>query len=174
MSSVTPSDREAIAVLCKNHNETHDMWKHNFRCCVVYKSYFVKYHSHRFIRFEYETQKYIHSMTIDDPSALRVLKVVKYFAPEGRMAYLVMGFIDHATPADGAPEKVADALIASVPAPAGLVLGSVGDGPASHRVFKDYRTPLLFFEYVGFAKLHEQGAPTLLYMFTRSTSTRQS
>ncbi|KDQ09002.1 hypothetical protein BOTBODRAFT_179341 [Botryobasidium botryosum FD-172 SS1] len=144
--SITPADREAIIALCKAHDGTHDMWKRDFRRCIVYKSYFIKYDNDDYLRFQYETQKYIHSMAIGDPSAPRVPEVVDYFTPDQCTAYLVMEFIDNTTPADNAPEKVADALrwLASVPAPAGLTIGSVGGGPARHRLFKDYRAPLLF------------------------------
>ncbi|KDQ10822.1 hypothetical protein BOTBODRAFT_163481 [Botryobasidium botryosum FD-172 SS1] len=146
MPFITPSDRDAIISLCKIHDETHDMWKPDFRRCIVYKSYFIKYGPHGSLRFEYETQRYIHGMTIDDPSAPRVAEVIDYFSPERRMAYLVMELIDHTTPADNALEKVAAALqwLASVPAPAGLTLGSVGGGPARHKLFKHYKAPLLF------------------------------
>ena len=49
-------------------------------------------------------------MTVNDPTALRAPKVVAYFPSNERMAYLVMEFIDAATPADDAHEKVADTL----------------------------------------------------------------
>ncbi|KIL62684.1 hypothetical protein M378DRAFT_128508 [Amanita muscaria Koide BX008] len=84
-------------------------------------------------------------MTVNDPSAPRVARVVDYFSPKQQMAYLVMEFIDTATSADNAPETVADALqwLRRVPAPHDVIIGSVGGGPR-HKLFRDSEAPLLF------------------------------
>ena len=49
-------------------------------------------------------------------------------------------------PTNNAYKQVADALqwLRNVPAPAGAKIGSVGGGPARHRLFKDFEAPLLF------------------------------
>ncbi|KAM6503340.1 hypothetical protein JOM56_000283 [Amanita muscaria] len=145
MSSITSSDRQEIISLCESHEETQRR-EPGYRPCLVFKSYFIKYGSYHSLRFQCETQRYIHSMTVNDPSAPRVAKVVDYFSPKQQMAYLVMEFIDAATSADNAPEKVADALqwLRRVPAPHDVVIGSVGGGRARHRLFRDYEAPLLF------------------------------
>ncbi|KAI6015593.1 hypothetical protein EDC04DRAFT_2578344 [Pisolithus marmoratus] len=145
MLSITSSDQQVIISLCREHEKTHRL-EPDFRRCVTFKSYFVKYGSHGSLQFEYATQKYVHHMAINDPSAPRVPEVVAYFAPDGRMAYLVMEFIDATTPADGAYEKVADALqwLSKIPVPPDVAIGSVGGGRARHRLFKNYEAPLLF------------------------------
>ncbi|KIL62728.1 hypothetical protein M378DRAFT_165392, partial [Amanita muscaria Koide BX008] len=85
-------------------------------------------------------------MAVNDPSAPRVARVVDYFSPKQQIAYLVMEFIDAATSADNAPEKVADALqwLRRVPAPHDVIIGSVGGGPARHKLFRGSEAPLLF------------------------------
>ncbi|TDL16482.1 hypothetical protein BD410DRAFT_902013 [Rickenella mellea] len=145
MSSITPSDRQAIVSLCEKHHDTYHR-KSDFRQCITYKSYFIKYDSHKSLRFQYETQKYIYNMTLNDPHAPRVPEVIDYFVVDGRMAYLVMEFIDATSPADDAYEKVAAAVqwLSEVQVPPDVVIGSVGGGPASHKLFKDHEAPLLF------------------------------
>jgi hypothetical protein len=145
MSSITSSDQQEIISRCQVHEETYGA-RPGFRCCIVFKSYFIKYGSHGSLRFQYETQKYLHSMAVNDPSAPRIAKVVDYFTPKQQMAYLVMEFIDDTTPADNAHEKVADALrwLHNVPAPSGVIIGSVGGGRARHELFNNYQAPLLF------------------------------
>ncbi|KAG8894593.1 hypothetical protein FRB99_001110 [Tulasnella sp. 403] len=144
MPSLTLSDRQKIVELCRIHREA-TIRDPDFRQCIVFKQYFVKYNSPNPLKWEYETQRYIYSMAVDDPNAPRVPEIVDYFT-EQWMAYLVMEFIGATTPADDAHKMVADALqwLRDVPAPPGARMGSVGGGPARHRVFKNYGAPLLF------------------------------
>ncbi|KAK0195135.1 hypothetical protein F5146DRAFT_1024339, partial [Armillaria mellea] len=145
MASIAFSDQQEIISLCQAHEEAWN-WKSDFRRCIVFKSYFLKYDSHVSLRFQCETQKYLHSMAVDDPSAPHVPEVVDYFTPKQQMAYLVMEFIDAITPADNAHEEIANALrwLSNVPTPAGVTIGSMGGGPARHRLFKDFKAPLPF------------------------------
>jgi serine/threonine protein kinase len=85
-------------------------------------------------------QEYIHNMTVDDPSASHIPKVVDYFTVEPYKAYLIMEFVDGTTPAKNTYKEVADTLqwLRSVPAPAGAKIGFVGGGPARHDIFKDF------------------------------------
>ena len=145
MTPTTPSDQREIVLLCDAHENAYRL-ESGFRPCTTFKSYLIKYDSAVYLRPQYETQKYLHNMAVGDPRAPRIPEVVDYFVVDNRMAYLVTEFIDATTPAGNAPEKVADALrwLHNVPAPPGVVLGSVGGGPARHRLFGDYQAPLLF------------------------------
>ncbi|KAA1478094.1 hypothetical protein DENSPDRAFT_657798 [Dentipellis sp. KUC8613] len=146
MSSIPSSDRQEIVLLCELHSQTHGHERGNR--CIVFKSYFVKYGSHRTLRLECETQKYIYGLASNDSSAPRVARIVDYFFLEQRRAYLVMELIDSTTSADSedAYEKIADALqwLRRVPVPQGTVIGPVGGGLAHHRIFKDGKASLAF------------------------------
>src|SRR4051794_24915591 len=98
MPPLTLSDQHAIISRCKTHDKT-TIRTCGFRQCVVFNSYFIKYGSHDTLKFQYETQRYIYSMAVADPSAPRVPEVVDYFAVDEEMACLVMEFIDATTPA---------------------------------------------------------------------------
>lgn len=143
MTPLTFSDRQAIISLCQTHPESR---KYNFGKCVVFNSYFVKFGLARELEFQCKTQEYIHSMTLNHPSAPRVPRVVDYFAFEPCKAYLVMEFVNGTTPTNDACKEVADALqwLRNVPTPAGAKIGSIGGGPARHDIFKDFQAPLLF------------------------------
>jgi hypothetical protein len=140
---LTSSDRQAIISLCEIHPESR---KYDFGKCVAFKSYFVKFGWPRDLEFQRKTQEYVHSMMLDDPSAPRVPSVVDYFTVDPNKAYLVMEFVDGTTPTNDACKGVADALqwLRNVPAPTDAKIGSIGDGPARHDIFLDFRAPLPF------------------------------
>ena len=108
--------------------------------------WFVKYGGHGTLEFEFKTHEYLFSQTFGDPSAPRIPRIVAYFTPQQEWAYLVTERIDSITPADAAPEAVAEALqwLRRVPRPSGLTLGSVGGGLALHEIFKDFKAPIPF------------------------------
>ncbi len=144
MLPITLSDQEIIS-RCEVHDKTYQLMP-AVRSCIIFKSYVIKYGDHRSLRSQYETQKYLYSVAVNDPNAPRIPKVVDFFISKQHKAYLVMEFIGGATPANNAPEKVADALqwLRNVPAPPGVIIGAVGGGPARHTLFKEYKAPLLF------------------------------
>src|SRR5882762_4038683 len=111
MSSNTLSALQlAIIVRCEE-NERLESSKYNFRRCIDFAGFFIKYGSHRSLHPQYKTQQYISELANGDASAPRVPKVYDYFTPEDKMAYLVMEYIEaKPTPARDAPEKVAEAL----------------------------------------------------------------
>ena len=114
---------------------------------MVFKNYFIKYDSHRFIYPEYMTLQYISSLAEGNASAPRVPKVYDYFTPENRMAYLVMEYIQAGpTPTQDAPEKVADALqwLRRLPAPPDATIGSVAGPGAPYTLFKDFEPSFSF------------------------------
>lgn len=143
MSSLTFSDRQAIISLCEIHPKSR---KYDFRKCVAFKSYFVKFGCPCDLEFQRKTQEYIHSMTLNGPSAPRVPRVVDYFTVDPNKAYLIMEFVDGTTPTNDACKGVADTLqwLRNIPAPTDSKIGSIGGGPARHDIFKDFRAPLLF------------------------------
>ncbi|KAI6038757.1 hypothetical protein EDC04DRAFT_2569327, partial [Pisolithus marmoratus] len=127
------------------HKNTHFL-EPNFRCCVTFKSYFVKYGSHGSLYFKCVTQEYVYHMTVNDPSAPCIPEVMTYFSFDEWMGYLIMEFIDATTPADGAYEKVTNPLqwLSEIPIPPDVGIGSVGGRWACCRLFKNYEAPLLF------------------------------
>jgi hypothetical protein len=147
MPSVTLSDLQQVIVTHCEEHQRNERSKPDFRPCVVYDKYFIKYGNHHSLWFQSETQKYIYEIAITDPSAPRVAMVYDYFTPDLQTAYLVMEYIDaKSTPARNAPEMVAEALqwLRHLPPPPEVTIGSVGGGPARHALFKDYTAPLLF------------------------------
>jgi len=76
-----------------------------------------------------------------------VPQVLHFFHNNGRMAYVVMEYIDLAQVSDETlAVKAAQAVrwMRSVPAPHDVVLGPKGNGPARHVVFKRRKAPLDF------------------------------
>ncbi|KDR65916.1 hypothetical protein GALMADRAFT_232799 [Galerina marginata CBS 339.88] len=144
MSSLSPSDQEAISQLCEQHNAARRFGPYSHRC-VEFGPWFVKYDTHEIIESAYKTQEYLFNQAMSDESAPRIPRVVAYFQMRGR-AYLVSERIDAISPADTAPEAVAQAIqwLRRVPPPSGLTLGSVGGGFPGHRVFNDYEAPHRF------------------------------
>jgi len=140
--SLTFSDRQEIISLCKQTQFRGPGFQHS----RVFKSYLIKFGCPEDVKFQCKTQEYIHSITLNDPSAPRVPKVVEYFTVEPYDAYLVMELIEGSPPADNAYKKLADALqwLYDVPAPTGAKIGSIGGGPARHDIFQDFQAPLLF------------------------------
>lgn len=143
MPSLSSSDRQAIISFCESHCQAHR--RESQPRPVTLNTYAIKYGSPDELCFEHETHRYIHRTAVNDPTAPRVPEVVDYFVTGQNWhgAYLVLEAMIND---DAAPEKVAEALrwLASVPAPVGVTLGSVGGGPAYHDLFKDYEAPLRF------------------------------
>jgi len=136
--------REIIACCEKDDINRPDF---NFRSCIVLGQYLIKYSSHRSLWPQYQTQEYIFEMTVGDPTAPRVPKIYEYFTPGGRMAYLVMEYIDaESASAWSTPRQVTEALqwLRDLPAPRDAVVGTVGGGYARHRIFKDDSAPMPF------------------------------
>ncbi|KDR65939.1 hypothetical protein GALMADRAFT_260007 [Galerina marginata CBS 339.88] len=142
MFSLLLSDQEAIIKLCERHEEAHRSECYYHRC-VELGPWFIKYNDHVTLEAEYKTQEYLFSKALGDSSAPRIARVVTYFTAEPKWGYLVSEGIDPITPADTAPQAVAQAIqwLRRVPPPSGLTPGSVGGGRLRHRVFKDFRAP---------------------------------
>lgn len=145
MSSLSPSDQEAIIQLCERHEEAHRFDPYYHRC-VQLGPWFIKYGDHVTLELEYKTQEYLFSEALGDRSAPRIPRVVAYFTPKQEWAYLVSERIDAITPADTAPKAVAQVLqwLRRVPPPSGLTLGSVGGGRPRHQLFKNFQAPHRF------------------------------
>ncbi|KAF8313481.1 hypothetical protein DL93DRAFT_2228540 [Clavulina sp. PMI_390] len=148
MEPLSSSDRNELISLCQAHDVAVRKSR-NLSRTVIFKDYFVKYNCESSLHYEFETLIYLYDKALEDPSAPRIPKPIDYFdhlIGNWRCAYIVMEHIQGAQPAKSAPQQVAEALqwLHSVPAPPGVVIGTVGGGPARHKVFKDYEAPLIF------------------------------
>jgi hypothetical protein len=147
MPSVSLSaEQEAIIKRCEEHYKDGRL-QPGFKRYVVFEPYLIKYDSHGSLYPQYQTQQYIYERAVGDDGAPRVPKIYDYFTSERNIAYLVMERLDaEPTPARNDPKKVAEALqwLRRVSAPRDVAIGSLGGGPACHRLFKENTAPLLF------------------------------
>jgi hypothetical protein len=136
----------AIVSACAQH-ERENKKDPNYTRCLPFGKYFVKFDGYSSFYPEVLTLKYLADLAKSDASAPRVPQVYHFFHNNGRMAYVVMEYIDLVQVSDEtlAP-KAAQAVrwMRSVPAPHGIVLGPKGNGIARHVVFKDREAPLDF------------------------------
>lgn len=145
--SLSPLQLQIIQ-LCDDHEERERFYK-NFKQCIVFEKYFIKFDSHLSIDSEYATQQYIFKFSLaeGDPSAPRVPKIYDYFTPDNRMGYLVMEYIQASStlPRD-VLEKVANALqwVRGLPAPSDAAIGSVAGRDAPYMLFRGFMAPMAF------------------------------
>jgi hypothetical protein len=102
---------------------------------------------HRSIYSECATQQYIFSLTEGNASAPRVPKNYDCFAPDNRMGYIVMEYVQaSSTLAQNVPEKVANALqwLRGLAAPSDTAIGSVPGRDADYMLLKGFTAPIVF------------------------------
>ena len=130
----------AIASACAQHEREN--WDNygNYRRCLLFRGYFVKFDDYSDFYPEVTTLKYLSDLAKNDPTAPRVPQVLHFFHDNKEMAYAVMEYIDLCQVSNETlAVKTAQAVcwMRSIPAPPGVVLGPMGNGPARHAVFKD-------------------------------------
>jgi len=131
---------------CAQH-ERENGKDRNYRRCLPFGNYFVKFDSYSSFRSEVMTLSYLADLAKSDPSAPRVPQVYHFFHEDGRMAYVVMEYIELIqVSAETLAPKAALAVrwMNSVPAPHNVFLGPKGGGRARHVVFKNCKAPLDF------------------------------
>lgn len=136
----------AIVRACTQHERENEN-DPNYRRCLPFGEYFVKFDAYWSFYSEVLTLNYLADLAKNDPSAPRVPQVRHFFHENGRMAYVVMEYIDLVqVSAETLAPKAAQAVrwMRSVPAPHDVVLGPKGNSRARHVVFKDYEAPLEF------------------------------
>ncbi|GJJ14320.1 hypothetical protein Clacol_008584 [Clathrus columnatus] len=151
MTSFSPDNivefEEAVITACEEDQHNHK-YDYGHKCGLVVRGVFVKYDNYYSLRPEVEMQKYVFEFAKSSRDAPHVPEVYHFFHRDQLMAYVVMEYIN-TTPIPDlelAP-KVALALqwLRNVPAPSDRVyIGSLEEGHARHRVFKDHRAPLPF------------------------------
>ena len=136
----------AIVSACAQHERENENDR-NYRRCLPFGKYFIKFDAYSSFYPEVVTLKYLADLAKSDASAPRVPQVYHFFHDNGRMAYVVMEYIDLVqVSAETLAPKAAQAVrwMRSVPAPYDVVLGPKGNGRARHVVFKDCEAPLDF------------------------------
>ncbi|KIO20142.1 hypothetical protein M407DRAFT_30177 [Tulasnella calospora MUT 4182] len=136
----------AIISACAKH-EQENGHKRDYRRCLQFGSYFVKFDAYWSFLPEVTTLKYLADLAKNDASGPRVPQVHHFFHQNGRMAYVVMELIQLVeVPIADLAVKAAQAVLwmRGVPAPSDVVLGPKGPGPARHVVFKNRVAPLDF------------------------------
>lgn len=136
----------AIVNACSQH-ERENKNDRNYRRCLPFDEYFVNFGAYSSFYPEIMTLKYLADLAKSDASAPRVPQVHHFFHDHGRMAYVVMEYIDLVqVSAETLALKAAQAVqwMRSVPAPHDVVLGPMGNGDARHAVFKNREAPLDF------------------------------
>ncbi|KIO27483.1 hypothetical protein M407DRAFT_23297 [Tulasnella calospora MUT 4182] len=136
----------AIISACAKH-EQENGHKRDYRRCLPFGSYFVKFDADWSFLPEVTTLKYLADLAKNDASAPRVPQVHHFFNRNERMAYVVMEFIQLVeVPTADLAVKAAQAVfwMRGVPAPSDVVLGPLSSGPARHVVFKNRVAPLDF------------------------------
>lgn len=137
----------AIVSACAQHERENKKDYHNYRRCLPFGKYFVKFDTYSTFYPEVVTLKYLADLAKSDASAPRVPEVYHFFHNNGWLAYVVMEYIDLVqVSAETLALKAAQAVrwMRSVPAPHGVVLGPKGNGRARHVVFKNREAPLDF------------------------------
>ncbi|KAG8891166.1 hypothetical protein FRC01_014866, partial [Tulasnella sp. 417] len=146
-----PSDvaalEEAIVSACDEHERKH--WNdRDYRRCLVFRGFFIKFDGYASLLPQMETQRHVSEFAKRTGSAVRVPEVIHFFHQDGRMAYVVMEYIELIpTPDLELAQKAALAVqwLRDVPAPSDRVyIGPLGNGRARHVLFKNYEAPLAF------------------------------
>ncbi|KAJ6534885.1 hypothetical protein B0H19DRAFT_1184392 [Mycena capillaripes] len=135
-----------IVSACAQHERENENDR-NYRRCLPFGKYFVKFGAYSSFYPEVVTLIYLADLAKSDASAPRVPQVYHFFRNNGRMVYVVMEYIDliHVSAETLAPKAaLAIRWMRSVPAPHNVVLGPMGDGRARHVVFKNCEAPLDF------------------------------
>jgi hypothetical protein len=151
LSIVVPYGQEAVIIsACQEHEHQHKS-EENYRRCVVFKDFFVKFSSYESIYSRYKTQEYISQLAAIDPNAPHIPEVYCFFTKDltsdYRMAYLVMECIELTPTSElDLSRRAAQALqwLHGLPAPAQAAIGSLGGGRAHHGLFKNRTAPLDF------------------------------
>jgi len=136
----------AIVSACAQHERENEKDR-NYRRCLPFGKYFIKFDAYSSFYPEVVTLKYLADLAKSDASAPRVPQVYHFFHDNGRMAYVVMEYIDLVqVSAETLAPKAAQAIrwMRTVPAPHDVVLGPMGNGRARHVVFKNREAPLDF------------------------------
>lgn len=147
MQSDTASGlRQEIVRLCEGHERSHES-EEDYRRCVVFEGFFVKFGNYKSLYPEYKTQEYLSKLAASDASAPHVPHVCDFFTPDDGMAYLVMEYIEPThSPVPDLPQRAAQALqwLRGLRLPDDAQICCLGGGRARHRFFKDYTAPLSF------------------------------
>jgi len=141
----------AIVSACAQHERDGENDR-NYSRCLPLGEYFVKFGPYSSFYPEVVTLNYLADLAKNDASAPRVPQVYHFFHDNGRMAYVVMEYIDLIqVSAETLASKAAQAVrwMRSVPAPHDVVLGPKGNGRARHVVFKKCEAPLDFVSLVA-------------------------
>ena len=136
----------AIVSACAQHERENEKDRY-YRRCIPFGEYFVKFNTYSSFYSQVVTLNYLAELAKSDANAPRVPQVLHFFHDNGRMAYVVMEYIDlFQVSAETLAPKAAQAIrwMRSVPAPQDVVLGPMGNGRARHVVFKDRKAPLDF------------------------------
>jgi serine/threonine protein kinase len=136
----------AIVSACAQHEREGENDR-NYSRCLPFGKYFVKFGSYSSFYPEVVTLDYLADLAKSDASAPRVPQVYHFFHDNGRMAYVVMEYIELIqVSAENLAPKAAQAVrwMRRVPAPHDVILGPKGNGPARHVVLKNCEAPLDF------------------------------
>jgi len=136
----------AIVSACAQHERENEKDR-NYRRCLPFGPYFVKFGAYSSFYPEIVTLNYLADLAKSDANAPRVPQVHHFFHDNGQMAYVVMEYIDLVqVEAEVLAPRAAQAVrwMRSVPAPHDVVLGPKGNGRARHVVFKKCEAPLDF------------------------------
>ncbi|TDL14469.1 hypothetical protein BD410DRAFT_203463 [Rickenella mellea] len=136
----------AIVCACAQHERENENVR-NYRHCLLFGQYFVKFGAYSSFYSEVMTLSYLADLAKTEATAPRVPQVHHFFHNNGGMAYVVMEYICLAqVSAETLAAKAAQAVrwMHGVPAPHDVVLGPKGNGRARHVVFKNCKAPLDF------------------------------
>ncbi|EJD41828.1 hypothetical protein AURDEDRAFT_153049 [Auricularia subglabra TFB-10046 SS5] len=142
-----PEYKATVIAACANH-EKENRYKGDYRACIRTTRHVVKYGSFKELRPELLTHSYIaeYARTFKTPNTPRIADISHFV--HNKILYLL---IDPVTLADSPQstdlyERICQALVwlAHVPAPAGHVLGPLGDGRLRNGFFKDNQAPQPF------------------------------
>ena len=114
----------AIVSACVQHERENENDR-KYRCCLPFGEYFVKFGAYSSFYPEIVMLNYLADLAKSDVSAPRVPQVHHFFHDNGRMAYVVMEYIDLVQiSAESLAPKAAQAVrwMRSVPAPHDVVL----------------------------------------------------
>src|SRR5258708_23365018 len=154
-----------IISACRKHEHLYKSLK-DYRRCVAFETYFVKFDSYKSLRPQYETQEYLSRLAAGDQSAPCIPRVYHFFKEaESPMAYMVMEYIEITiAPDPDLPQKGAGALewLRCVPAPSGVTIGCLGNCRARHALFKNGKAPVLFSSVAALEKYLNTVRPCLL------------
>jgi hypothetical protein len=136
----------AIVSACAQHERENENDR-NYRRCLPFGECFVKFGAYSSFYPEVMTLNYLADLAKSDASAPRVPLVHHFFHDNGRMAYVVMEYVDLVqVSSETLASKASQAVrwMRSVPTPNDVVLGPKGNGRARHVVFKRCEAPVNF------------------------------